>query len=151
MVTLSERSFMLLLIQGGVVFLTNDSALATETWRDASLVLRRGRCQEVGRAQCGVSHHFRSNFNASHLNMWVKSGFCEEGCHMTSDRQSYWPFPLSLGLSGGGSGPIVCSSWTEGANSDAPWLPSMEGTVGGGTRRGGANVSWDTIIHTLNI
>lgn len=60
---------------------------------------------------------------------------------------------MSFGSGGseGGSGPIVCSSWTEGTNSDAPWLPSMEGTVGGRRRRGGANVCCDTIIHTLNV
>lgn len=55
------------------------------------------------------------------------------------------------GGSGGGSGPTVCSSRTEGTNSGAPWLPSKEGTAGGGRGRVGAIVCRDTIIHTLNI
>ncbi len=55
------------------------------------------------------------------------------------------------GGSGGGSGPTVWSSWAEGTNCGAPWLPSKEGTVGGRTGRGGANVCRDTIIHRLNI
>lgn len=55
------------------------------------------------------------------------------------------------GGSGGGSGPSVCSSRSEGTDSGAPWLPSMGRAVGGRRGRGGANVCRDTIIHTLNV
>lgn len=71
--------------------------------------------------------------------------------HRVFDKQSYWPFPLDLGVSGGGSGPIVWSLRTEGGGGDAPWTPSTEGTVRGRTTRGAATASCDTIIHTLNM
>lgn len=53
--------------------------------------------------------------------------------------------------SGGSSGLTICSSWTEGTITGAPWLPSKEGTVGGRTGQGGDSVCCDTIIHTLSV
>lgn len=81
----------------------------------------------------------------------VKQDFVETGVTLLGVKvDSLTVFFGSMG-SGGSSGLNICSSQTEGTISGAPWLPSMEGTVGGRTGQGGTSVCCDTIIHTLNV
>lgn len=114
------------------------------------------RVSEVGGGKGRMSHHFRCLILLYHISLKhylgkVKQGVVRRGVTILGVTIELLTVSFGSGESGGGSGPTVCSSMTEGTNSGAPWLPSKEGAVGGRRGRGGTSVCRDTIIHTLNV